>query len=71
LWVSLAVLTVRQSLPVYLDKQTFSESVGMSQKCNKRHRAATEGRLLFSFAEQLAGENIDEVHLSDDDKPLD
>jgi hypothetical protein len=38
---------------------------------NKRHRATTEGRLLLSFAKQLAGENIDEVHLSDDDKPLD
>jgi hypothetical protein len=38
---------------------------------NKRHRATTEGRLLLSIAEQLAGENIDEVHLTDDDKPLD
>jgi hypothetical protein len=25
----------------------------------------------FSRREQLAGENIDEVHLTDDDKPLD
>ena len=41
------------------------------KSANKRHRATTEGRLLLSFAEQLAGENIDEVHLSDDDKPLD
>ena len=41
------------------------------KRANKRHRATTEGRLLLSFAEQLAGENIDEVHLSDDDKPLD
>jgi hypothetical protein len=38
---------------------------------NKRHRATTEGRLLLSIAEQLAGKNIDEVHLTDDDKPLD
>jgi hypothetical protein len=38
---------------------------------NKRHRATTEGRLLLSIAEQLAGENIDEVHLAGDDKPLD
>jgi hypothetical protein len=41
------------------------------KSANKRHRATNEGRLLLSFAEQLAGENIDEVHLSDDDKPLD
>jgi hypothetical protein len=38
---------------------------------NKRHRATTEGRLLLSIAEQLAGKNIDEVHLTYDDKPLD
>jgi hypothetical protein len=35
------------------------------------HRATTEGRLLLSIVEQLAGENIDEVHPTDDDKPLD
>src|SRR5258707_14376457 len=28
-----AVLTVDQSLPIYPDKQTFSESDGMSQMC--------------------------------------
>src|SRR5260370_36739765 len=28
-----AILTVRRSLPVYPDKQTFSEPVGMSQRC--------------------------------------
>jgi hypothetical protein len=31
-----AVLTVDQSLPIYPDKQTFSESDGMSQMCQKR-----------------------------------
>src|SRR6266436_6180672 len=31
-WVKSAVLTVGRSLPVYPDKQTFSESVGMSQR---------------------------------------
>jgi hypothetical protein len=34
LWVKSAVLAVRQSLPVYPEKQTFSESVGMSQRCH-------------------------------------
>src|SRR5258705_14011023 len=29
-----AVLTVDQSLPIYPDKQTFSESDGMSQMCH-------------------------------------
>jgi hypothetical protein len=48
-----------------------SDIAGGPVRANKRHRATTEGRLLLSFAEQLAGENIDEVHLSDDDKPLD
>jgi len=28
-------LTVRRSLPVYPDKQTFLVSVGMSQKCQR------------------------------------
>jgi hypothetical protein len=31
-----AVLTVGQSLPIYLHKQTFSESDGMSQMCQQR-----------------------------------
>ncbi len=30
-----AVLTVDQSLPIYPDKQTFSESDGMSQMCQQ------------------------------------
>ena len=33
--VNRAVLTVRQSLPVFPDKRTFSESVGMSKTCTK------------------------------------
>jgi hypothetical protein len=32
----LVVLTVRRSLPVYPDKQTFSACVGMSQTCQKK-----------------------------------
>ena len=31
-----AILTVRRSLPVYPEKQTFSEPVGMSQRCHHR-----------------------------------
>jgi hypothetical protein len=34
LWVKRVVLTLRQSLPVYPDKQTFSHAVGMSQNCH-------------------------------------
>jgi hypothetical protein len=33
------VLTVGRSLPVYPDKQTFSGSVGMSQRCQFRKPA--------------------------------
>jgi hypothetical protein len=29
-------LTLDRSLPVYLDKQTFSVSIGMSQRCHER-----------------------------------
>ena len=34
--VNRVVPTVRRSLPVYPDKQTFSVPVGMSQKCQNR-----------------------------------
>jgi hypothetical protein len=33
LWVNRVVLATDRSLPVYLDKQTFSAPVGMSQRC--------------------------------------
>jgi hypothetical protein len=36
LWVN---LTMRRSLPVYPRKQTFSEPVGMSQRCHRRKSA--------------------------------
>src|SRR6266566_4314843 len=36
-WGIRIVLTAHQTLPVYPYKQTFSESVGMSQRCQKRH----------------------------------
>ena len=39
LWVNRVFPTVRRSLPVYPDKQTFSEPVGMSQTCQEE----TEG----------------------------
>jgi hypothetical protein len=34
--VNLVALTLRRSLPVYPDKQTFSEPVGKSQRCQQR-----------------------------------
>ena len=33
--VSRVVLTARGSFPVYPDEQTFSQSIGMSQRCQK------------------------------------
>jgi hypothetical protein len=33
LWVNRVILTMRRPLPVYPDKQTFSASIGMSQRC--------------------------------------
>jgi hypothetical protein len=33
--VNLAILTMRQSLPVYPWKQTFSEPVGVSRRCQE------------------------------------
>ncbi len=41
-WVNLVVLTVRRSLPVYPNKQTISESVGMSQRCQDRTHASQQ-----------------------------
>jgi hypothetical protein len=38
--VKSAVLTGGRSLPVYPDQQTFSEFVGMSQRC---HKLTSEG----------------------------
>ncbi len=32
-WVNLVIFTMRRPLPVYSDKQTFSASIGMSQRC--------------------------------------
>jgi len=39
-WVLRVTLTVRRSLPVFPDKQTFSESVGTSQRCQYRNSLA-------------------------------
>jgi hypothetical protein len=38
-WVNRVILTARASLPVYPDKQTFSDSVGMSQRSHQRTHA--------------------------------
>jgi hypothetical protein len=38
-WVKSDVLTVSRLLPVYPDQRTFSEPVGMSQRCHKRTHA--------------------------------
>jgi hypothetical protein len=35
-WVKLVILTMRRPLPVHPDKQTFSASIGMSQRCQQR-----------------------------------
>jgi hypothetical protein len=43
-WVKSAVLTLRQPLPVYPDKQTFSVSVGMPDRCHNR-TPCTRGKL--------------------------
>jgi hypothetical protein len=40
-------LAARRSLPVLLNEQTFSGSVGMSQKCQNRTRAANAIRFHF------------------------
>jgi hypothetical protein len=39
LWVKRVISTVRRQLPIYPDKQTFSVSVGMSQRCQERKSA--------------------------------
>jgi hypothetical protein len=50
LWVNRVNLTERRPLPVLPDERTFSETVGMSQRCQEPTLAAsafssTEGRL--------------------------
>src|SRR5438128_1062319 len=47
-WVKSAILTASRSIPVYPDKQTFSEPVGMSQKCQLQ---------TYNFADDAAGES--------------
>src|ERR1700694_1114527 len=45
IWVNLVVLSVRRSFPVYpKKKQTFSVSVGMSQRCHKRTQGLQHDR---------------------------
>jgi hypothetical protein len=45
LWVKSTVLASAEHLPVYPDKQTFSESFGMSQKCQKQTHALQQAGL--------------------------
>jgi hypothetical protein len=44
LWVKSVVLTMRRPLPVFPDKQTFSQADGMSQTCHKQTHAAQQKR---------------------------
>jgi len=44
-WVKSTVFTVGGPLPVFLRKQTFSKSVDMSQRCQKRTHARELDRL--------------------------
>jgi hypothetical protein len=41
LWVKRVIMTMRRPLPVLPDKQTFSESVGMSQTCQERNQTSS------------------------------
>ena len=40
-WVNRVTLTVRRLLPVFPDKRTFPESLGMSQRCQNRTHSVT------------------------------
>jgi hypothetical protein len=61
------ILTVRQSLPVFPDKRTISEPVGMSQTCHNRKSlslnylvgAGQQNRRDFE-TERLRGLEVDE-----------
>src|SRR5258708_28767314 len=44
MWVKSAVLTAGLSLPVYPEQRTFSESVGMSQRCQQETHALQKQR---------------------------
>jgi hypothetical protein len=48
MWAKRVILIVRRPLPVLPDERTFSESVGMSQRCQFRKSA----RLLDHFVGQ-------------------
>jgi len=54
--VKLVVLTVGRPLPVYPDKQTFSESVGMSQRCQVQTWPTSS--VLAMFAGSAIAEDI-------------
>src|SRR5258707_661955 len=47
LWIIRVTLTLRRSLPIYPDKQTFLVTVGMSQKCQNRTHALRQKSFLF------------------------
>jgi hypothetical protein len=46
-WVNRVVLTASQPLPVCPDKQTFSVSIGMSERCHFRIHAPQQKAALF------------------------
>jgi hypothetical protein len=51
--VNRVALTLRRSLPVYPEKQTFSLSVGMSQRCQRTNPLPREGAAARSGALHL------------------
>ena len=64
MWVIRDVPTVRRSLPVYPDKQTFSVPVGMSQRCHEETHALQQTASLClvrhrDFTRHLLAPSID------------
>ena len=65
--VNHVILRVRRRLPVYPDKQTFSEPAGMSQRCQQKTFAdsfdhlvgAYEERWRDSEAKRFGGSHVD------------
>jgi hypothetical protein len=46
-WVKRVTLSVRRPLPVFSNKRTISEPVGMSQKCQQETHAPQQTASLF------------------------
>ena len=64
-WVNRVTLTLRRLLPLYPDKQTFSESVGMSQWCifGLTSKAYLHS-IISSAMESTPGRHLDEFIIS-------